>query len=90
MTILEQQREFILRYLENNLEASATNQDFHDEFWAKFGGARKETFWGAQPVRKAMQLLKQLATERLIVVRIIGIKNWQPGFPKWVRSYSRN
>lgn len=80
---------WVCDWLRRNTEASVVNQQFHDDFHEAFGGTRKETYWGAQPVGKAMRVLGSLAKQRRVVVRTVGLgANWQPGFPKWVRSYS--
>jgi hypothetical protein len=79
----------VLDYLDHNCEACAVNQDFHEEFHKQFPGfKRKETLWGAQPVARAMAALTKLHMERKISRVRIGLRNWQPGFPKWVWSYS--
>lgn len=83
------QVEWVIDWLTKNIEASAVTQDFHEAFRFHFGGARKETYWGAQPVAKAMRLLAKMEKEGQLVRRRISLGgNWQPGFPKWAISYS--
>lgn len=83
------EEQWVLEWLKTGIEASAVNQQFHEDFYNKFGGARKETYWGAQPVHKAMRLLAKLHEEGKLERRRIGLGlNWQPGFPKHCLSYS--
>ena len=80
---------FITRYLEINHTASAVDERFHDEFYARFGGRRKETLWGAMPVAAAQLWLKKLHDQGIVTRCRVGLGcNWQPGFPKWVYVYS--
>lgn len=80
--------EWIVEYLHQNMEASAVNKDFHEKFHQKFGGRKKETFFGAEPVAKAQATLAAMYNKGTVIRRRIGIQNWQPGMPKWVYSYS--
>ena len=83
------QRQFVIEYLRRNFEADACNQEFHDEFHALFGGARHETYWGAQTVYKAQRLLKAMADDGTLERYPVGLGgNWQPGFPRWVYGYT--
>lgn len=85
----DQRQDWVIEYIRNNTEASAINQDFHEKFHAKFGGARKETFWGAQPVRAAQGILSKLAKDGILEARRISLGfAWQQGFPRHVLSYS--
>lgn len=84
----QEQKEWIINWLQTNLEASSMNTQFHEDFHAKFGGARKERIWGAQPVRSAMSLLSEMAKDGILEVRRVGLQNWQPGFPKHCLCYS--
>lgn len=82
-------RAFILNYLTENCETNSCDQIFHEQFFKEFGGSRKETLWGAEPVRKAQKMLKELYDEGTLDRGIITLgQNWQPGFPKWVYSYT--
>lgn len=85
------QRQFILAYLAKHTYTDACDQLFHDEFFLLFGGARHETFWGAQTVYKAQKLLKKMYDEGTLDRGSIGLgANWQPGFPRWVYTYAIN
>ena len=42
----EQQVKFILNYCDKQVCVSAVDEAFHEQFYQKFGGARKKTLWG--------------------------------------------
>lgn len=80
---------WVVAYLATHCEASTVNEDFHEEFHKQFPSfARRETFFGSQPVARAMKALSVLYKQKRIVRRKVGIE-YQPGFPKWVWSYSK-
>lgn len=82
-------RDFILTYLKENFCTDATDEKFHTQFYKLFGGARKETYWGAQQVYNAQRWLKLLYDEGTLDRYIIPLgSNWQPGFPRWVYGYT--
>ena len=82
------QRHWIKQYLKEHHGTCVTDALFHEQFYNKFRGKRKETLWGAQPVWKAMKLLKQMYEEGELTRDIVGLgANWQPGFPKWNYVY---
>jgi len=82
-------RKFIITYLEENFSADATDEKFHTEFYERFGGKRKQTYWGAQTVYKAQKWLKKLYDEGTLDRGVINLgANWQPGFPRWVYGYT--
>ena len=84
----EYMEQWVIDYVSKNPGVSVTDEKFHEEFYQNFGGARKETFFGAQPVDKAMKLLKDLEKRGHLSRSIIGLAgNWQPGFPKWNYVY---
>lgn len=89
MTV-QDKRDFIIGYLaEAGASASATDQHFHERWHARFGGTRKETLFGAQPVRNAMHHLRMMHREGLLRRSKVALGwNWQPGFPKWVYVYT--
>lgn len=81
-------REWIKQYIREHGPVDVCDTAFHEEFYQRFGGARKETTFGAQPVYKAMRTLKQMSDDGEISRGIIGLGgNWQPGFPKWCYGY---
>jgi len=83
-------RKFIIWWIETYDPVCATDTPFHEAFFARFGGKRKEANWGAQTVNKAMRLLKKMYDEgelSRVVVGIGGRGNWQPGFPRWNYVY---
>lgn len=89
MKQLQEKRQWVVNYLRQNIEASCLDQKFHEEFFNKFGGSRKEKYWGAQPVTSAMLILRALERDGTLEVRNITLgRSWQPGFPRRVRSYS--
>lgn len=82
-----QQKQFILNYLANHIETSVTDEEFHDEFYKRFGGNRKLTHFGAQPVYKAMRLLEYMYRQKLINRGIMGLTEHEIGFPNWCYTY---
>jgi hypothetical protein len=87
----EEMNEWIVNYIRVNGGVSATDELFHEAFFQQFGGSRKLTMWGAQPVSKAMLRLKALVDLGVLVRSKIGLGgNWQPGFPKWNYVYFIN
>lgn len=86
----DEQINWIISYLKNNLTASSVDQAFHNDFFCLFGGKRKETLWGAQPVNRAMIKLRFLFDIGVLERNRIGLSGgaWAPGFPKWVYVYS--
>ncbi len=81
---------WILDYLREHMNADSVNQDFHEKYHVQFPEFKQhETFFGSQPVAQAMRDLRRMADDGLVVVSRIPLgANWQPGFPKWVYSYS--
>ncbi len=85
----DKKRQWVIDYLLSNMEASALNTDFHEQFFQQFGGARTEKYWGAQPVASAQSILAELAKTGVAEKRHVALGGaWQPGFPKHVISYS--
>lgn len=75
----------------SNYCADSLNEHFHEAYHLAFPEyIRKETAWGAQPVAQAMRDMADLAGDGILTRGRIGLGggNWQPGFPKWVWSYS--
>lgn len=92
MTIQQKQiteiQKFIINYIEENKNTDVCDQNFHEQFYNKFDGKRKETNWGAQPVYKAMNWLKKLYEQNILSRGKVSLAgSWQPGFPKWVYAY---
>lgn len=73
-----------------NYNADALNEDFHEAYHQKFPMyKRRETTWGSQPVAQAMTDLARMAKAGILERRHIGLgRNWEPGFPRYVMSYS--
>lgn len=80
---------FINDWLDEHYETSCVDQLFHEAFLKKFGGTYKPKNWGAQPVFAAMKALKEMHKQGLLKRNVAGISQWQPGFPKWVYSYTK-
>ena len=85
---MNKQEQWIIEWLENNFSADVCNQEFHDEFWRRFGGARVQKNWGAQPVLKAQRLLERMCRDELLVRSRIGLWRPEPGLPRWVYVYT--
>jgi hypothetical protein len=80
---------FIISYLKRNYCTDACDQKFHEAWFQEFGGARKMTAWGSQPVYSAQRYLKKLYKQGVLERGIVPLgANWQPGFPKWVYGYT--
>ena len=83
------EQDFITNWINKNKTASVDDKLFHEAFYQKFGGKRKETNFGPQPVRKAMAVLKYMYDSNMLDRGRISIGcNWQPGFPRWVYVYT--
>ncbi len=81
--------DWIIQYLLTHAEASAVNQDFQDAYHKRFPGyERRETLWGAEPVRQACRDLSALYRQGRVVRRNVGLVAAEPGFPRWVACYS--
>lgn len=85
---MKDQEQWIIEWLQLHTEASAVNEQFHEEFFQKFGGARSEKMWGAQPVHKAQRLLANLYNEGRVVRRRVSLGDLGLGFPNSVLVYS--
>ena len=85
----QKQYRFVIEYLEEHYATDACDQKFQEQWFLKFGGNRKQTIWGAEPVREAASYLKELWQQGILDrgVVTLGI-NWQPGFPRWVYGYT--
>ncbi len=75
---------WIVEYIRQNYQVSATDQPFHEAFFAKFGGKRKETCSGARIVYKAQRRLKKLWEEGSLDRHI---HNTCALFPRWIYVY---
>ena len=78
--------EWIVEYIKQNYQVSATDQPFHEAFFAEFGGKRKETCFGAQLVYKAQRRLKKL-WEKDVLERHQHKLGMGTEFPRWVYVY---
>lgn len=84
-----EKRKFVLEYLEKNFTTNVCDQEFHEKWYSNFGGKRKETQWGAEPVYQAQRFLELLYKEGSLNRGVVSLgANWQPGFPKWVYGYT--
>ena len=90
MTHKAERERWILDWMKQYYCADAVNQDFHKAYHQRFPEyARKETYWGAQPVAQAQRDLARMAQAGILERGPVSLgANWQPGFPKWVWSYS--
>lgn len=78
--------EWIVEYIRQNYQVSAADQPFHEAFFAKFGGKRKETCSGTRIVYKAQRRLKKL-WEKDTLERHRHRLNMGAEFPRWVYMY---
>lgn len=83
---------WIVQWLKENFCADSVNQQFHEDYHKTFPKYKQAfKFWGAQPVARAMQDLAEMERDGLLKRGRVSLGgNWQPGFPKWVWSYTLN
>jgi len=73
---------WILEYIRQNYQVSATDYPFREEFFAKFGGKRKEACSGTRIVqRRLKKLWKEGALDR-------HTHNMCALFPRWIYVYT--
>ena len=85
---MNEQEQFIVEWCQNNLCTGVTDSPFHDEFYAKFGGARKQYLWGAAPVHKAMRLMYSMSRRGILArAKVLPGSNGGLGFPNWCYTY---
>jgi nitroreductase len=83
-------RQWVSEWLASGISADVLSARFHDDYHLAFPKyKRRETFWGAAPVARAIKDLREMEAEGMLIARRIGLGiNWQPGFPKWCYSYA--
>ncbi|KKN66070.1 hypothetical protein LCGC14_0475480 [marine sediment metagenome] len=65
------------------------NSDFVDLYIAAFNPVYRLTNWGAYKCPQLGKLLSQMFKKNILERGTISLGiNWEPGFPKWVYSYS--
>ena len=84
---VQKQKEFIIEYLGKNPGTNVSDSIFHEEFFERFGGKRKETFFGAMPVYKAQRLLSTMYKNGEISRGIVNFPERWYGQPSWVYDY---
>ena len=81
-------QKFIIEYLRENCGTDALDTEFHDEFYRRFGGNRKQCVIGAQTVYKAQRWLLKMHKDGFLDRGVISLStNAQMGFPSWVYTY---
>lgn len=87
----ERAREFIDEWLDKNHHVDVLNSDFIDGFVSKVGCAVTVMPWGANKCPYASKILSKLKSMGILKRETISLgANWQPGFPKWIYTYSKN
>lgn len=82
-------RAFILAYIAEQGSTDATDQEFHERFFQRFGGKRQETVYGAQMVYKAQRWLAKMHRDGELNRRVFSIGEAPAdGFPAWVYGYT--
>jgi hypothetical protein len=81
------QKRFIHDYLYTHGCTDVCNSGFHDGFYRRFGGKRKEPFYGARPVYKAQRLLAEMTRAGVLARYRRSLVEMPQGFPKWVYVY---
>jgi hypothetical protein len=79
-------QQFITEWLLKKSAVSTVDEPFHEAFYQEFGGKRKETTWGAQPVVAAMKLLGEMRKQGILERSSVGLPGGE-GFPSWVYCY---
>lgn len=89
MTRRDEIRAFVIEYLNKNFCTDALDQKFHNDFFGRFGGKWQATGFGSQPVFSAQRWLKRFYDAGVLDRDIVPLGSaTQPGFPKWVYSYT--
>lgn len=85
----EERREWLLRFMSRHGPVDVMNAGLVDAY-AEFTGAKVDIMlWGANKCGLLRADLRRLQHSQIVVRHRIGLgANWQPGFPKWVNSYS--
>lgn len=83
---------WLTEWFERNYSADILSADFHDQYSCRFPEYKKKiNSWGSSPVPQAMRDLRLMASCGMLTVSIISIgSDWQPGFPRWVKTYQLN
>jgi hypothetical protein len=74
----------------DGFSAGCLHQEFHEAYHGRFPGyARRECFWGAQPVAQAMRDLAEMERSGVLEAGTVELgSNWQPGFPRREKVYT--
>ena len=90
MSIPHQQR-FIRNWLEGETSAFGLDiysTEFHDQFTAKFGGARNcRTNWEIEPNQVAMKRLREMEKQSILTRWRVTVPDGGRGVPKWYYTY---
>ena len=85
-----EREEWVIQYAVKEHCLNAVNAPFHEAYNRRFPEyARRETNWGAAPVKQAMLDLASLHSQGIMKRFRMGLPsgNWQPGFPKHCLCY---
>lgn len=86
---LDLQRAWIVSFLQRETEVSAVHAEFHAAFATRFDLPTQPSVVGASVCRTAMRRLAHLASTGVLTRQRTPLgTGWQPGFPRWVYSYS--
>ena len=80
-------QKFITDWISKNVAVSVVDEPFHEAFHKEFGGKRRVTLYGAQPVAAATRLLKSLYDQGILKRSTVGLPKGSEGFPPWVYCY---
>lgn len=85
----EERRRWLLRFMSRHGSVDVMNAGFVDAY-VEFTGAKVDIMlWGANKCGLLSADLRRLHHSQTVERHRIGLgANWQPGFPKWVNSYS--
>jgi hypothetical protein len=86
---MNEQEQWIIDWLNGrpHEKIDACDEEFHEAFHQRFGGARAQTYFGAQRVYKAQRLLAQMYRDGKLKRFVDGLSGMGDGWPRWVYVY---
>lgn len=86
----DQRETWILRAVRDRRFVDVLNADFVSEYAAHTGATMRHSTWGAGWCGLLSADLRKMHKKKILRRTAYGLSGgaWQPGFPKWVYSYS--
>lgn len=82
------QEKFVIEYLKTNYTTDIYDQNFHEQFYQRFGGKRTIYPFGSCPVHKAQRLLTRMYRFGMLDRDRVPLSGHEPGFRNWVYGYT--